>query len=732
MRTQTGAMDVVVRAWPADRVDTPVVVEVELTNSDAEPFRGEVRFGATDWLERPIAWSATRKVSVDGGGAETLKVAYDGPTGYVNLHVHHGEERLGSVDFAVVPPPHPGARPESFFASNTSRIHSEDERLDMFRSIGLRVMRTHFHPRVVTDDPDWGLKPLPTEPLELEWGPLDEGIARTDARGLTLMPVTAYALQGTTVERGSSGHTAKSEWAHKTGQHGPPRDFDEFIDVWRQVIERYPQLNTIEIYNEPWIWGWAWAASPAAYREFQVKMAEMIRETRSDMRIITGNSSMFVVDHIQPFPESYEGLLDGTTHHPYVLIDTSPTFRDLPQLRAIDSGFLVNRQMGLPFYYLTEGGTRYRIGPNNDIFNNRENARKVVQFQVLTAMAGGYQTNVQHQVGYGPDFMRGNVSYAVLSHLLEDRPMVADVWPELEMVHGAIFASPRFVDDAVRALPRADEIGARWQVPVPESRADDRTKVAVIWSFTGVEDRADEGGTLTFDDGEGLRAFDLMGREIARRADGSLAVPLGDDPVYVLTEALDVVAFRERVRAARAAGITPVDAYAVSLQRPADEAQPLRVRVQSQLNRGLTARVSADVALPNGEKLGLSAEEVELVPGQLADVVLEWPGGVGSAEGVYAVTLRVESTDELGHAFEPTVIPQLLQSARFAKRTVEVDGRLDDWAGLTPLVLDTQVLGTGQDFSQYVFNPMLDVPAAEDEPDRIVARVHTAYDDGFV
>jgi len=77
---------------------------------------------------------------------------------------------------------------------------------------------------------------------------------------------------------------------------------------------------------------------------------------------------------------------------------------------------------------------------------------------------------------------------------------VADLWPAHELIWGGVFANPRFVTDEVRKLPRAAELSARWAVPVPNDRADDRTKVAVVWSLTGESnDRLDAQGTLTLD-----------------------------------------------------------------------------------------------------------------------------------------------------------------------------------------------------------------------------------------
>jgi hypothetical protein len=76
-----------------------------------------------------------------------------------------------------------------------------------------------------------------------------------------------------------------------------------------------------------------------------------------------------------------------------------------------------------------------------------------------------------------------------------------------------------------------------------------------------------------------------------------------------------------------------------------------------------------------------------------------------------------------------TVSRQLIASeARFVKRTINVDGNLDDWKGVTPVLLDSEALDQSVDLTQYLLNPHLDTPTTQPGGKRIVARVYTAYD----
>jgi len=93
-------------------------------------------------------------------------------------------------------------------------------------------------------------------------------------------------------------------------------------------------------------------------------------------------------------------------------------------------------------------------------------------------------------------------------------PLV-DLWPRQELLWGGIFANRKFVTPAIKALPRANELSARWEVEVPPERGDDNTKLAVIWGLTGPSaGQLDTDGELVILDASDLHAYNLVGQEI--------------------------------------------------------------------------------------------------------------------------------------------------------------------------------------------------------------------------
>jgi hypothetical protein len=497
-------------------------------------------------------------------------------------------------------------------------------------------------------------------------------------------------------------------------------------------LRRYPEITTYEFWNEPWIFEWTWAGTPADYRKLQTDWCAMALRVNPNYRILAGNSIMFVRDNIEPYPECWRGLLKGITHHPYTRGAGEPNFRAGENLRSIDDFVLTSRQMGLSYAFLTEGGTNYQnAGPvgENSHYNNLENASKIVQYYVTTALAGAYVGNAQWNIGYGPGWTRSNTVFAVMAHFLEDRVPLVDIWPGQELLWGGIFANPRFATNEVKILPRASELTARWNVEVPTDRANDTTKVAVIWSLTGLSNsQLDQHGELMISDASGLRAFDLTGREILPSG-GRFVLPFTQVPLYITSESLSVIELRDRIARGIIHHVTPANFYALSLRQGADQKQTLTVRMENQLNR----LVKGNLTLRIDRTREVTSARFAIEPGGLVEEQIGWPGIAVSEDNRYPITLTArlddDETPSPGSGFSPVVRDQSIAVAKFTKQTINLTGSLDDWIGITPVFLDSQVFEDGSDPTTYLLNPNLERSAGTAGHPRIVARVFTAYDD---
>jgi hypothetical protein len=642
----------------------------------------------------------------------------------INVTLTEGAVTLArSTDLGVVWPPYPGVRPNSLFSSNVAPQQAEN--LQLLETIGMKVLRTHFIPAVNATSASWP-KDFPAgQAAPLDFTALDKEWNELKAHGLWVLPVAGYSLGGAAV-------FDRTPLAERLGMYGPPNDQKRFIRTWATVLEHYPELTTIEFWNEPWTFGWTWAATPDAYRQLQKDWCTMALVLNPHYRLLAGSSVAFVRDELEPFPECWEGLLQGVTNHPYTQSVQQKNFRAGDIFRSIDEIRLTARDLGLPYSYLTEGGTAYphpQPSSENEPFNNLENAQKLVQYYVATALAGVFMGNAQWEIGYGPGWTRSNTAFGVMTHFLEDRVPLVDLWPRQELLWGGIFANRKFAIPALKSLARGSELVARWNVDVPPDRAEDNTKVAVIWGLTGRSaDLLDTRGELVIGDASDLRAYNLVGQEI-RPAQGQLVLPLSPSPVYITSERLSVLALRDRIQSGLIRHLTPINFYPLSLQAPVSQKQDLVVRIQNQINRALRGTLTVLVA---------GTDEVSSVPfdvpaGELTQVNLPWPGLAERTDNRYPIALTAcldNSQAGRGESFPAFSQGQMLAVARFGKRTVRLTGTLSDWDGLTSVTVDSDWLRAPNADGSSLLNPnekQKSVAAG-----RIAGHVYTAYDDNFV
>lgn len=776
---------------------TQVTIPVQIYNASEGSVTFEVF--AEDMLGLPIKIDYNQfTVKTEGKPGAREEIALELKNGFyrISIQASNNDEQydMGFTEIAIVPPQAKGLRPNSFFASNTSEIKTGND-LALLDLLGIKVQRTHFYPETPY------LPEMPRDKaLTFDYTILDQEFEETVGKGIWVLPIAGYAFPGT-----------RSEMAIKMNNHGPPRHFKEFSLSWQEIIREYPEIRVYELWNEPWIFEWTWAATAEEYRELQKMWCHDALEADPDIRIIAGNSCMFVEDNIEPYPEIWEELIHGTSHHPYANAEAR-SLRHNAQIRSIDYGYLVNSRMNLPYYYITEGGSLYST-PNhiaqaaqkmNDLYrqlirqengsnlvagfdryrqlhaqikfnllghehltnlvsqkstlkqelqeyalnngktrdilnrlfeafyitledeigtanNSNVNASKVVQYTVFGALHGAYQNNIQWNLGYGPQWTRSNMTMAVSNYFLEDRPIVADIWPETSLIYGAVFAHPKHITSEVQQLTRSTDLRARWEEEIPEDALHQDLKVAVLYTLTGREaDSLDTHGTLTISSAEHLRAFDCMGREINRRGN-KLVVPFNEYPVYITTTELSITELKQTIANAEIDNITTLNFYANSLTLPAGKEQVLLIKADNHINRPINGQVSVYL---DGKQIG--SNRFTAYQG-LNEILLSLEHFEQRNDNLYPIEIIIES-DAGNYRRE-----QIIQRALFTQGTRIIDGNLDDWEGVEPVLLDSDMLRKGIELTQFLFNPHLERPDQQAASDaRVAARVFTSYDDEYI
>ena len=308
---------------------------------------------AEDIFTKPVPLNGESQISVPlqkGEGAQDIPFNAPGP-GYfqITASIQAGSDTATALaDFGIVPPAHPGVRPDSLFS--TTGGEAKEPQMELWQAVGMKKNRTTLQPALVTTD---GMAPGQVPPLD--WTLPDQKLADYKAHWVWPFILTNYVL---------GKNDPLSPMAIATGMYGPPADEARYAKVFGLIFQHFPEIKACEFYNEPWLFGYGFAGGAAEYDKFQKMFCQEVLKLRPDMRILAGNSDSFAADNIEPTPSCWKGLLSGISDHPYTKDDTDPSWRAGYNARAYDAVVQMSHRMGLPYAYLTEAGTAYGMpGP---------------------------------------------------------------------------------------------------------------------------------------------------------------------------------------------------------------------------------------------------------------------------------------------------------------------------------------------------------------------------------
>ena len=594
-----------------------------------------------------------------------------------------------------------GLRPESFFAATTE---GEGD-IAATAKIGVKVVRDFFC------NYQWAFKELPkstTIPLQADFTRLDKAVAERKQHGLSILPIVGDA------------RPLESSLAKQLKATGPPLDQNNFTSVTARIVQHLSDVKYWDFWGDPWVYGPTWAATAANYRYSLKRWAQMAKQARPDIKVLAGGRPSFFMDVILPDPNVVKAI-DGLTNSPRY-DSRAASWRSGTQLRFMDFSVQEARRQGIGMNFIIDSGTQRSRGQTGLSPDQRLDAAKLVKFHALAALAGNFQANVHQDNGWGSEFPLGNVAYAVMTHLLEDRPVAADIWPAHPLIWGAIFANPRWVTDEVKALPRAKDLAARWGVAIPKERENDATKVAVIWSETGPSlDRMDTTGTLTIQPAGDLRTLDMVGRPVGQRKGDALTVPFGPYPIYLQSDQMSVVEMRQRIGEGRADGLTPANTYLLSLPSPLGAVPTtLTARVQNQLNRPLKGMVS--LSGPKEWQIEPGQRPFELKPAELAQVDFRVTATSATALNQYLVQTRIESD---GGKYDRR---EMVSVTSIRPMTPKVDGQLNEWTTATFARVDSEQQKDPARYLQWLADPAQPVPQPPPGQAFVGTKVAVVYD----
>jgi len=484
-------------------------------------------------------------------------------------------------------------------------------------------------------------------------------------------------------------------------------DFKEFVK--RIALDHgWPEgpVTSMMLWNEPWngISISGWGADDVRYREMFTVMIEALEEARAeaDVEVMLGGcdstsntwDKLFCYDGKSPFLDH----LDFVSIH-YQGMNPETTARVWANRRGPD---------GKPDpvqFWDTESwvaNTDERLAPALAIMCAQGITRMVgvCGGDVVTRNTHGHQritvrTEEGEQRRLIPQSWSVAATVAAWSNLVGERP-----FDELLFGRGLpwvfVFSGPEGEPDDGTLLVVGD-IGAlygRKNVALrgvlseaeAERRAELRARAETLAAGSAEREAIEEelakerplrNASMTLSDGNGrFRLMDSQGNRVPA-GNGKLLVPLGPEGWYLGTDGStgSWQALLAAVRNARVEGFEPLDVKVRDPIRPVDDNAVVRLELTNVLNRPIRGDLSVNV----GELEVEAPADLAFAPHESKEVAVRVSGGEPDASNRYLLSLRFDAGDD-GTAYHD----EQVQVRLIARRTIAVDGDLEDWQGVLP------------------------------------------------
>jgi len=214
-----------------------------------------------------------------------------------------------------------------------------------------------------------------------------------------------------------------------------------------------------------------------------------------------------------------------------------------------------------------------------------------------------------------------------------------------------------------------------------------------------------------------IRLFDFYGNLVPSQG-GKVTIPLNGRGFFLRADGSpgSFARLLAAIRDARVEGYDPVEIVAHDLTAPVDHHPELRLTLTNVLNRPISGRVNVEFA---GLKLQPAGADVRLRPNETREVQFQVESGRVSASNIYPLTVELDAGPD-GKA----VHREDLHVNLIAKRTIKVDGDLDDWKNVLPQVVPGVAIGPG--LTEEAWLPFKSFAKGASEG---LATVYLAYDE---
>ena len=218
----------------------------------------------------------------------------------------------------------------------------------------------------------------------------------------------------------------------------------------------------------------------------------------------------------------------------------------------------------------------------------------------------------------------------------------------------------------------------------------------------------------------GCAAYDDYGNVIETPGN-ELTIPLDERGVFLRgdpTKSGSFAALLQRLREAEIRGLEPLEIIAYDMIAPVETKPTMRLRLTSQRSDAIEGDLDVrlgDLEIEYPERLTFQSRERKWVDVQVK-------GGKADASNAYPLEVTFEAPGAGMAVHEETMRVNLI-----SRRTIEVDGKLDDWKGALPQPIRIAEAG-GPSFEEAMLYPFEQFDSQQSEG---IAVAYVAHDDDY-
>ena len=238
---------------------------------------------------------------------------------------------------------------------------------------------------------------------------------------------------------------------------------------------------------------------------------------------------------------------------------------------------------------------------------------------------------------------------------------------------GAVFGHDTFGLRTCRSLAELNE-KETWRAQLKALPVDSSERAKLVERIAAPQPFRDCSMTIAADARYGL--YDFYGNAVDAK-DGKIFIPLDARGFYLRGNGTpgSAAALITAIKGGYIAGLAPVTLQIADALAPIAQKSAFTLILQNVLNRPVTAKLTATVA-------GLTVTipgSIALQPGERVEVPIHITGGSAHADNRYAARIVADFGADGVVAHE-----EELRVNQIAKRTIVIDGKLDDWKDVIP------------------------------------------------